>query len=172
MATFRRLMVGLMIFNALVSVPEAVKIGGLPPALTVDEWIKGEPFSSFERGAVYLVEFWGTWCSPCIKNIPRLSDLQKRHASRGLVVLGVASHEFKGRVALMDFMKEKGGSMEYRVAFDADQTMERDWDTEGKEGTTFRLPLSFIIDRAGRIAFIGHPEDPGMEAAIDKAIAE
>jgi thiol-disulfide isomerase/thioredoxin len=148
-----------------------VKPGDAPPPITVEEWIKGEPVPSFEPGNVYLVEFWGTWCGPCIKNIPHLSRLQKEFGGQGLIVIGVASHEFKGRETLLDFMKQRGDEMAYRVAFDSDQSMERDWDTGGAKETQFRLPLSFVIDRGGRVRFVGHPDDPGMDRIITDAVA-
>jgi thiol-disulfide isomerase/thioredoxin len=161
----------LLCLGARVHGQNAVSVGSPAPPLSIDEWIKGESFSRFDPGTVYLLEFWGTWCGPCVENIPRLSEIQRRFADQGLIVLGVASHEFKGREALAAFMKARGGTMAYRVAFDADQSMERDWDTGGLEGVTFRLPLSFVIDRNGRIAFVGHPEDMGMEHAIITALA-
>jgi thiol-disulfide isomerase/thioredoxin len=71
--------------------PEGVKIGDAPPAITVDEWIKGPPVTSFASGTVYLVEFWATWCGPCVKNIPHLTNLQREFQSRGLVVIGIAA---------------------------------------------------------------------------------
>jgi thiol-disulfide isomerase/thioredoxin len=148
-----------------------VKPGDAPPSITVEEWIKGEPVPSFEQGKVYLVEFWGTWCGPCIKNIPHLSRLQKEFGSQGLIVIGVASHEFKGRETLLDFMKQRGDEMAYRVAFDSDQSMERDWDTGGAKEAQFRLPLSFVIDRSGHVRFVGHPDDPGMDKIITEAVA-
>jgi thiol-disulfide isomerase/thioredoxin len=146
------------------------KLGEAPPPLTVEEWLKGEPVKALEAGKVYLVEFWGTWCGPCLENIPHLTKLQKQYEKDGLIVVGVASHEFKERGILDAFMKERGAEMAYRVAFDADQSMERDWDTGGREGVQFRLPLSFIIDRGGRVRFVGHPSDPLMDKTIAEAL--
>ncbi len=171
MRTFARWILILMALTASAQTGHGVKPGDAPPPITVEEWIKGEPVPGFENGNVYLVEFWGTWCGPCIKNIPHLSRLQKEFGGRGLIVIGVASHEFKGREALMDFMRQRGGEMAYRVAFDNDQSMERDWDTGGVEGIEFRLPLSFVIDRGGLTRFVGHPDDPSMDRVIAEAVA-
>lgn len=145
------------------------KVGDKPPSLSVDEWLKGEPVTSFENGKAYLVEFWGTWCGPCIENIPHLSELQKKYSSKDLVVIGIATHEFNGREKLDKFMKDRGDEMEYRVAYDADLTMERDWDTSGDN---FRLPVCFLIDKNGNIAFVGHPADNELENLIKKAVEE
>lgn len=156
----------LMVFNSLSSAQYATKVGDKPPALSVEEWLKGEPVRSFEKGKVYLVEFWGTQCGPCIDNIPHLSDLQKKYSSQDLVVIGVATHEFNGRDKLDNFMKDRGDEMEYRVAYDTDLSMERDWDTGETGGDNFRLPVCFLIDKNGIVAFVGHPSDKKLESTI------
>ncbi len=148
------------------------KAGEQPPPLSVEEWLKGEPVTAFAPGTVYLVELWGTWCGPCLENIPHLTRLQARYAKEGLVVIGVASHEFKERAVLDAFMKERGAEMGYRVAYDTDLSMEKAWDTGGREGVQFRLPISFVIDRGGRLRFVGHPSDPEMDKTIAEAIGK
>ena len=148
-----------------------VAVGDPAPALSYDEWIKGERVTGFDRGTAYLLEFWGTWCAPCVENIPRLSRLQRQYRKDGLVVVGVASHEFKGREALAVFMRERGARLAYRVAFDADQSMERDWDTGGREGQQFRMPLCFVVDRNGRIAFVGHPGNAALDSVLAALLA-
>lgn len=159
-------------FNSNILSQSVINAGDTAPELSVDEWIKGEPVQDFEKGTVYLVEFWGTWCSPCIKNIPHLSELQNKYASDGLVVIGVATHEFKGRDVLMEFMKGKGSEMEYRVAYDTDLSMQADWDSGSKEGDNFRLPVCFLVDRNRKVVFAGHPENESLEGLIIKAISE
>jgi thiol-disulfide isomerase/thioredoxin len=162
----------LVVMNMPLLAKEGVKIGDTAPALSYDEWIKGDTVKTFSAGTVYLVEFWGTWCGPCIKNIPHLSKLQQQYASAGLQVIGVASHEFKPRDVLTKFMNERGADMKYRVAYDADQSMERDWDTGGKKGVVFRLPICFIVDKGGKIRFVGHPEDASLEPTLKEALDE
>jgi len=149
---------------------DGANVGDQAPPLSVDEWLKGT-LSEFKSGTVYLVEFWGTWCSPCIKNIPHLTELQKKYSSDGFVVIGVATHETAGKTKLMDFMKERGDDMEYMIAYDSDLSMERDWDT-GSGSDDFRLPVCFLIDRNGKIVFEGHPENKELEELIKKTLEE
>ncbi len=45
------------------------------------------------KGKVVLLDFWATWCAPCVKEMPALDKLYKKHAARGLTVLGVSIDE-------------------------------------------------------------------------------
>lgn len=159
-------------FSSFVFSQSGANVGDTPPSLSVDEWLKGEPVKSFEDGKVYLIEFWGTWCGPCIENIPHLSGLEKKYSSQGLVVIGVATHEFDGRDKLDKFMTDRGTEMEYRVAYDSDLSMERDWDTGESSGDNFRLPVCFLVDKKGMITFTGHPSDKKLEDAIESALGK
>ncbi len=74
----------LLISAAIIYSQSGANIGDKAPAMSVEEWLKGEPVNTFESGKVYLVEFWGTWCSPCIANIPHLSEIQKKYSGSQL----------------------------------------------------------------------------------------
>lgn len=149
-----------------------LKVGDAAPKMTVDAWVKGSPVRSFEKGKVYVVEFWATWCPPCVEAIPKLTELQRKHERQGLVVIGVAASE-RGRDAqdkrrrLNNFVNQQGRKMEYRVAFSDDGVMIRDWmQAAGRRG----IPSAFVVDKAGKISWIGSPGS-GLDAAVEKALA-
>jgi thiol-disulfide isomerase/thioredoxin len=152
--------------------PPTLKVGDPAPKLSVERWVKGSAVKEFEKDKVYVVEFWATWCGPCIKAIPHLTDLQKKHRKDGLVVLGIAASE-RGDTEeerlkkLNDFMRKADGRrMEFTVGFDADRSMSRDWmRPAGRTG----IPASFVVDKAGKIAWIGHPAN-GLDEAVAKAL--
>src|ERR1700744_5719893 len=54
-------------------------LGDPAPPLRVKEWIKGTPVENFEKGRVYVVEFWATWCAPCRAAMPHLSSLASKY---------------------------------------------------------------------------------------------
>ncbi len=60
--------------------PFKLMVGDQAPALSIGNWVKGSPVKSFEPGKVYVIEFWETWCGPCIRNIPHVNEIQKEYA--------------------------------------------------------------------------------------------
>ncbi|MFN0131748.1 MAG: redoxin family protein [Phycisphaerales bacterium] len=152
-----------------------LKVGSTAPNLTVEDFVKGEKFTGFEKGRVYVVEFWATWCPPCVKSIPLLTELQKDFKDKGVTVIGVASSEraknkegdipVEKRLQIVkDFVKGKGDEMNYTIAFDADRTMSNDWmKPAGQNG----IPCAFLVNGEGKIAWIGNPLS-GHEELHDK----
>src|SRR5262245_56419866 len=69
----------------------SLQVGSAAPALTIDKWVKGGEVKSFAAGKVYVVEFWATWCPPCRKSIPHLTELAKSH--KEVTFIGVAGSE-------------------------------------------------------------------------------
>src|SRR4051794_18757941 len=70
-----------------------LSVGDAAPPLAVTKWVAGAPVAKFEPGKVYVVEFWATWCGPCIAAMPHLAGLQADYKDQGLVVLGVTSKD-------------------------------------------------------------------------------
>ena len=142
--------------------------GGDPaPTLEVSDWVKGEPVEGFEKGHVYVVEFWATWCGPCIASMPHLSEIQKRLGDKGVTVIGVSSRdETNSLEAVKKMVKEKGDTMGYTVAYDADRSANATWMRAAEQRG---IPASFVVDKAGKIAFIGHPMwlDFPLEGILD-----
>src|SRR5262245_13886578 len=71
-------------------------VGDPVPPLDVVKWIKGTEIADFERGRVYVVEFWTTWCQPCIAGMPHLTALQRQYADKGLRVISVSWGDTRG----------------------------------------------------------------------------
>jgi thiol-disulfide isomerase/thioredoxin len=64
------------------------------------------------RGKVVLVDFWATWCGPCLELLPHTIDLQRRFADRGLRVITVSLDDADKRSAVEKFLAEHGGTTE------------------------------------------------------------
>ena len=133
-----------------------LKPGDPAPPLAVDKWVKGEPVKALEKGKVYVIECWATWCGPCVSAIPHVTELQKKYADKDLIVIGMNVWE-RDASAVEPFVKKMGDKMDYRVATDQggqQGTMATTWmKAAGRNG----IPCSFIVDRDTKIAWIGHP---------------
>src|SRR4051812_24307595 len=67
----------------------ALKVGDPAPKLQLDKWLKGEPIKELEKGKVYVIECWATWCGPCIASMPHVTRLQAKYKDKGVVVIGI-----------------------------------------------------------------------------------
>lgn len=92
-------------------------IGTKCPELGGFTWIKGNPTSigGDAVGRVTAIAFWGSWCPPCRECIPHLTAIQKRYASRGVVVVGVSTEEVD---KVRPFVDKAGDTMGYLVVVD------------------------------------------------------
>ena len=155
-----------------VTVPDlALDVGDKAPKLEVTSFLRGEAFGSWEPGKAYVVDFWATWCGPCIRSMPHLSELQDRFGDRGLRVVAVNIWERKSGDELAEHLREfaqtHDANMRYTVAIDGDKRMEETW---MRAAARRGIPSAFVIDRDGFISWIGHPASPDMEKTIERVL--
>ena len=144
--------------------PDAL-IGKAPPPIKVAKWVKGAPLTGFEKGKVYVVDFWATWCGPCREAIPHLTKLSQEHKGQ-LEIVGVSISEQQKDTSdtsyiekVQHFVDKMGDRMDYRVAVDTpDKVMHDTW---FKPTGTDGIPTAYIIDQNGLVAWtgIGSPSD-------------
>lgn len=98
------------------------------------------------RGQVLVLNFWATWCQPCVEELPSLMNMQDRLRGRGVVVLGVSIDVDQG--AYHRFLKER--NVNFLTVLDPQQKVAGMYGTSG-------WPETYIIDRQGvmRRKFIG-----------------
>jgi thiol-disulfide isomerase/thioredoxin len=131
---------------------QELNVGDPAPKLAVKEFLKGDPVAKLEKGKLYVVEFWATWCGPCRVSIPHLTELQKKYKDVTFIGVSISEHDPK---AAKPFVEKMGDKMDYRVAVDdVDGTMSKTWmEAASQEG----IPTAFIVNRDDKIAWIGHP---------------
>lgn len=115
----------------------------LAPDFTLTS-LDGEPFTLSEhRGEVVVLNFWATWCMPCIAEMPELDALQDEFGDEGLVVVGV-SQDAGGADEIRPFAAELGVS--YPLLPDPAFVV------ASRYGGITALPTTVFVGRDGRIA--------------------
>lgn len=117
------------------------------------------------RGKVVLINFWATWCPPCLKEMPSMERLWKELGGKGVAVLALNIGESADDVENFGFEH----NLSFPLLLDQDDTTSRDWLVRG-------LPTSYVVDTQGRIVFqaIGEREwdDPKLKEELLKLIQE
>jgi peroxiredoxin len=111
------------------------------------------------RGKVVLVNFWATWCEPCLTELPTLERLRAAFAGRPLAVLAV---QMGGSARMARGMAEKL-SLRFPMLLDRDEAASRAWRVD-------LLPTSFLIAPDGALAFSHAGELDWSDAAARRRI--
>jgi len=120
-------------------------IGGPAPDFTVQDSDRSVSLNQL-RGHVVVLNFWATWCPPCVDEMPSLVQMQQKMRDKGISVLAVSIDDDAG--AYHKFLKD------YRVDL---LTVRDDHKQSSRLYGTFKYPETYIIDRNGilRRKFIG-----------------
>lgn len=156
------LFVGVLVFAACSVF--AVKIGEVAPDLRNVQWVKDGPVDIAKgKGTnVYLIEFWATWCPPCLESIPHLASMQEKYKKDGLIVVGISIDE--NMQTVVDFVA-KNKAMKYNVGFDKDGIASGKYFSPESGGG---IPVAFLIDKTGAVVWSGHPLE--IEKTLDEVM--
>lgn len=157
-----------LIWQTQPGVPSEAPLGAAPPALAgvvhqvVPPQASPAPLDSGAlsfarlRGRVVLLEFYATWCGPCVAS---LGELSARERPPGLEIVAVTTPDDMQTPAQIEtFAREQ--------AFPSLVTDGRSHAAYG----VHQIPYALVIDRAGRVAWKGSPHDAACRAAIDAAL--
>jgi peroxiredoxin len=118
-----------------------------------------------EQGPV-LLDFWATWCKPCAVSLPELEGVHRRHAARGLTVIGVSVDGPRNYSKVRPFATRYG--LTYPIALDEDGRLQQQYQVSA-------VPTSVLIGPDGRIVHFGQGFKPGdterLEAEVEKLLA-
>ena len=175
--------------NTRLMADEVLTIGSVAPELDIEHWVqKGNgtlpTVTKFEKDKVYVVEFWATWCGPCIASMPHLSELQKKFASKGVQIISISDEELdkvesfldrpvKKKSSAKDSAKDDDAKQTYRdltsaycLTTDPDMSNHKSYmEAAGQNG----IPCAYIVGKDQKIEWIGHPMsmDDTLAAVVD-----
>jgi cytochrome c biogenesis protein CcmG, thiol:disulfide interchange protein DsbE len=133
-------------------------IGQIAPEISAVSWInlKAPAALAKLRGKVVVVEFWATWCGPCVEGIPHLNELQRKYAGKDVQVLSLVE---EGHETMDRFLKRR--TVEYPIGLESGSL---------KAYGVSSIPHAFVVDKTGKIAWHGHPAGDELEQAIKIAL--
>lgn len=86
------------------------------PELALKEWINSKPLDlDLLKGKIVVLDFWATWCGPCLSAVPHTNKMKKKYAKKGVVIIGVCNQ--RGAEKMSATVKKY--AIEYPVAVDA-----------------------------------------------------
>ncbi len=159
-----------------VKADDLLTVGSKAPSIDIEHWLstgngKFEPVKEFEPGKVYVLEFWATWCGPCVASMPHIAELQEKYADKGVQVISVSDEDLETVQGFLE--KEVPGEDKkfgeltsvYCLTTDPDGSTHKDFfEAAGQDG----IPTAFIIGKDQKIEWIGHPME--MEEVLAKVI--
>jgi thiol-disulfide isomerase/thioredoxin len=144
-----------------------LKPGDTAPPLLATKWLQGSEVTKFEADKVYVVEFWATWCGPCIVMMPHLGEIQREYRDKGVTIIGYTKKD-PGNTAekVTEFVEKRGPKLGYTFAYAEEDDSYKAWmQAAGRNG----IPCTFIVGKDGKIAYIGHPMY--LDVVLPKVVA-
>jgi thiol-disulfide isomerase/thioredoxin len=105
-------------------------------------------FLEEHRGQVVLVDYWATWCPPCMEGFPDTVRLSERYAPQGLVVASMAIEDLENEAAVRTFLASQGGNITHFISAygGSDGSAMREF-----EITSGTIPTIKLFDRQGQL---------------------
>jgi thiol-disulfide isomerase/thioredoxin len=149
---------------ALMPVPAALAADAPPPCALTLSTGQAAGFDQF-RGQVLYIDFWASWCGPCLLSFPFMNEMQQAYSDKGLHVLAINMDEKPADATR--FLDQ------HKATFDVANG------PNGKCAKDFgvaTMPTSFLVDRKGAIRLVHKGFRPGdvdeLKAKLDELIAE
>ncbi|MBK9991390.1 MAG: TlpA family protein disulfide reductase [Verrucomicrobia bacterium] len=126
--------------------------------------IEGKPLSIAKfKGKIVLVDFWATWCGPCVAELPNVLEAYKKYHDKGFEIIGISLD--KEEAKFKAFIAEKG--MTWSHYFDG-----LGWSSKlGKKYGIESIPATFLLDRDGKVIAKGL-RGPALLAELEKQLGK
>ncbi len=125
-----------------------INVGDTPPDIQFLDLEGNSHYVNELKGFIVWLNFWGSWCAPCLREIPQLNEINKKYESDGFKLVGIAFRDKIDRVKNAVTSK----NIEYEVWFDFNNKVEKEY------GFT-SAPIHILLDRDGKVYSIKEGTD-------------
>jgi thiol-disulfide isomerase/thioredoxin len=136
--------------DSLDKLQMSLDTGGPAPAFTLKDTDGNEVSLASLKGSVVVIDFWATWCGPCMKGLPKVDEFAKwaKESGKPVKVFGINTMEEEGEAAarvakIGEFWKKKGFA--FATLVDVDNQVSKDYGVQG-------IPFTVVIDPQGNVA--------------------
>ena len=166
--------------------PEPLKIGSPAAPIDIEHWVsdaggKHGAVTDLKPGKVYVIEFWATWCVPCIGSMPHLAEIQTKYSDKNVQIVSVSNEDLE---TVKTFLKRDYKPRDstptseltpktyaeltaaYCLTADPDKSVYHDYHrAAGRRG----IPAAYIVGKTGLIEWMGHPNkmDKALESIVN-----
>ena len=142
-----------------------LKVGAAPfPIIGKDLAGKAASLNDY-KGKVLLLDFWATWCGPCVAELPNVIAAYSKYHTKGFEILGISLDQADARPKLEKFIADQ--KMPWRQVYDG-----KFWEAANAEAYGVRsIPFTLLIGRDGKIAAVG-ARGPALAPAIEAALGK
>ncbi|MDA7878848.1 redoxin domain-containing protein [bacterium] len=154
-------------------------IGSKAPDLDIEFWISDNfgllPHTTkIEKGNIYVIEFWATWCGPCIAAMPHISELQEKYSADNVQIISVSDEDLDTVTKFLE-RPVAGDSVgttyeeltsNYSLTIDPDKSVFKDYFAAAQRTG---IPCAFLIGKTGLVEWIGHPQQ--LDKPLEKVVS-
>lgn len=144
---------------SITTFAQNLKLGRPAPAIVIDEWLSNGVDKNGQtldlKDKFIVLEFWATWCGPCIRAIPHINDLKTKFGADSVVFVSI-SRESKEKINAFLKTREMKASI--------------GWDSRGVSQSNYgvsSIPAAFLINKNGVLVWKGHPASLTDEIMLD-----
>ncbi len=139
------IIISIISFAYVLHSQQQFKPGSPAPAIKIYKWINKTPNVKTLNGKTIILEFWATWCRPCIKTIPHLNDLVNKVANDSVIFISITKEDPQKIEKFLEI-----NEINSYVAIDFNGITNKNYKIKF-------IPRAYVIDSNGLIVWEGHP---------------
>jgi thiol-disulfide isomerase/thioredoxin len=131
--------------------PQTEMIGTTIKELTITDYLQNKPADTNYNNKFKVLEFWATWCKPCLKAVPHLNKLQNKFKNKNIVFLSFTNQKPEETIKTLEKVK-------FETIVVSDQTRKTQRDLKIENNGILPIPRTVLIDDENKIVWYGSPQ--------------